>query len=816
MEVENAKKYKLNVLYYIAAFLLPGTFLFNLYNSNRVHSHLNFLHILIVAGIISLAGLLIYVIFRLSANTAEGALILSLFFWLFFWMFEEILGALANVFNSLTSAVLIVLLLMHLVIPVVLIRIFKPPLVKFRPVFIVLAASLMALFVINFIPGLNHMITLQTARAEVEKAEEGSEPFSIKSSFIVDPTLPDPDIYWLHLDGMMSLGTVECFWGESQEQLRKELADRGFVIYEDAQLNAGYTSAALPALLSPMFYDSFLGTRLDEVKMELRDSRTSTLHEELTKAGLSFYDDIVPHYELFSALIAAGYEIEVRDTLVHGNIPSTFYHLTIERSYVPEQDRWNEVILSAGDLPRLLTLTTPLNIPSAVVPTTTVVRQPSIDSESSARFVFDAMYDTHISRVWEHDPNLTHHDFKNIDAYPLAYKQISENMLILIDTVLEENPNAVIVLQSDHGFHINDTQQHLLDQGVPLEMVLELSLSVFSAVRIPSQYGELTEPIAPLNISRELVNRFVGENYELLLKDDEGIPLKREDGSVNDFTDIFDRSGVLEFISARVQNFSYVTTSHDIKGSVELITDEDESLRIIGWFFEEGIPTENQNIYVELMNADGDVKTYDSIRIVRQDIADSFDEQSYAYSGFRAEIPIAELIGWDDFIGAIIIENDGELSKWESRIILSQSETEMMSGFEGYISDRVQNFVSLPESYGIRGNFDVFKIEDGKLRIYGWFFEEGIPTENQNIYIELKNAKEDVRTFRTMMMLRQDVADHFGNPNYVNSGFIAEILLWELEYQDELIVSIVIENDGVLHRWEQYGTFNLIEMLQED
>jgi hypothetical protein len=39
---------------------------------------------------------------------------------------------------------------------------------------------------------------------------EGLEPY-IKRDFIIDPRLPRPDIYWFHMDGMMSLEMMEDF-----------------------------------------------------------------------------------------------------------------------------------------------------------------------------------------------------------------------------------------------------------------------------------------------------------------------------------------------------------------------------------------------------------------------------------------------------------------------------------------------------------------------------------------------------------------------------------------------------------------------------
>ena len=54
----------------------------------------------------------------------------------------------------------------------------------------------------------------------------------------------------------------------------------------------------------------------------------------------------------------------------------------------------------------------------------------------------------------------------------------------------------------------------LLDLGYTEDQLMDLWLSVMSAVRIPQQYGDLDEPVDPLYITRLLVNRFVGENYE--------------------------------------------------------------------------------------------------------------------------------------------------------------------------------------------------------------------------------------------------------------------------------------------------------------
>jgi hypothetical protein len=74
-----------------------------------------------------------------------------------------------------------------------------------------------------------------------------------------------------------------------------------------------------------------------------------------------------------------------------------------------------------------------------------------------------------------------------------------------------------IILQSDHGLHIENTKLQLISKyGKTDEDVRIMQNQTISAVRIPEKWGGLEEPIEPLNIVRLLINRYVGENYRLL------------------------------------------------------------------------------------------------------------------------------------------------------------------------------------------------------------------------------------------------------------------------------------------------------------
>jgi hypothetical protein len=140
-----------------------------------------------------------------------------------------------------------------------------------------------------------------------------------------------------------------------------------------------------------------------------------------------------------------------------------------------------------------------------------------IDSFSieGPKFTFITPLFTHAARWhWQYE-ELGRWDTR-VEHYPTAHEYTANMVVNMIDMILEQNPNAVIVIQADHGFHLYDTQMELLANGLTEQEVANLQSSVMSAVRIPEQYGGLEDVLDPRNITRELVNRFVGQNYQLL------------------------------------------------------------------------------------------------------------------------------------------------------------------------------------------------------------------------------------------------------------------------------------------------------------
>jgi hypothetical protein len=100
--------------------------------------------------------------------------------------------------------------------------------------------------------------------------------------------------------------------------------------------------------------------------------------------------------------------------------------------------------------------------------------------------------------------------------YPPQHRYTAKIVLAYTALILEHDPDAVIVIQADHGLHHEESRKALLKQGGSEEDARVMQNQVMSAVRIPETWGGLWESLDPLDISRVLVNRYVGQNYDMV------------------------------------------------------------------------------------------------------------------------------------------------------------------------------------------------------------------------------------------------------------------------------------------------------------
>ena len=544
MNAQQRARKKINwetVLYFFSAFALPNFFLFNVYLQNRNLVQIKFEHVLVVALILGVTSLIGLLVIKLLTKSYQGSFVILFLWWLLFWFFEDTFEVLP--FNTRRfSSIFIFAAFLGIGF---LLRKFAEKLYQLRLIFTAIAGVVALLFAFNALP--------PTTTFLISWLSE-SRTFTIRRNFNIDETLPSPDIFWLHVDGMVSLEAMEQYFNQPQDQTRIRLQELGFVIYENAEFPTQSTTVAVPGLLSPDFYDSYLHELFTAGRNVLRSERDTIVVNALQRDGISLVNNVAPYHEFFHAFLHAGYRIAmIADLDPEVYVPiDKFYRLGYEAQIegaqfaVRNDVRQQTLGLDALNLLEILALMTPFPMPIVEeirraglewVPVLERVKEIDQLTQNTRnthheRHLYQMLLDTFTieeSKVVFVDIMLAHQsewywyawdanievDAYDFNLFPPAFNNAAQVMLTMIETILAYNPDAVIVIQSDHGLHIEGVQTAMLAAGFSESDVIYLHNSVLSAVLIPEAYGGLAQPLSPVNIARELVNRFVGQNYQL-------------------------------------------------------------------------------------------------------------------------------------------------------------------------------------------------------------------------------------------------------------------------------------------------------------
>lgn len=382
-----------------------------------------------------------------------------------------------------------------------------------------------------------------------------------KKDFVVKADLPSPNIYWIHCDGMLGFDAMETYFGESQAEFRQQLEQRGFVINTDAAFFSEHTTEiAIPILLSPDYYDRYLYPKL--YKLAIQDYSDPIVLKELYSVRV--------HNEMTAAFEEKGYHtITLADLdIYYPPITDMVFSCIGERALLFKKTNlpqgnldWMQEFRSKRQLLYLMRRTTmlaPLYGPlseqlwdgigkqylaeetpkffeddpllSKASDTKTMwtefnymamadALEVSLQSDEP-RLVFMHYFLPHSPFFFDQDGNMEIRGALDIMRYPGNHKFAAKVLIAFVDSILQADPEALIVLQSDHGLHLQSAKNIL--KAFPPEdpqsekPVIDLWNGTLSAIRLPERYGAIEQPILPVNISRMLVNNFVGWNYNYL------------------------------------------------------------------------------------------------------------------------------------------------------------------------------------------------------------------------------------------------------------------------------------------------------------
>lgn len=550
---------------FVAAAVMPSIVLFFLYGNNKDTNALSMGHFLLYSLCLAIVSILLLFTIKRVNGKERTALLSLLTIWSFFWFFKNLMGIYDN-FVAETTARRFVL---RIVVIFILLTVFVFKKIRCTvAVYNCLAIMVSLLFLYNFIPQL-----LPTTDGKLNLVNH------LKTDFIVDDSLPHPNIYWFHLDSTMSFENVLRYFNDPQTELVQELTSKGFVINDSAYVPAGAagTGYAVPSLLSPNVYDAYFRTLFDRVFMLPRDSvidkriTQSINYMNVEIGGVNTITETMKNPELYTAFSKIGYlPITVATPDAGFRLFSPIYRFYEYDHGIPEPAKYTDSNVSGIDLEfnNFLKLITDSSMLSAF---NIKSMSSNISSDKDSVFVetpeyaeqvsqynapfygtygerlfamhFQQLYDiisykdtpkiVYFESLIQHAPYgydengkviVSEKDYPpsslNVYSMPLAYenhKFIIKIVLQWVKMIIDNEPDAIIILQADHGPHLYEESIWMLSNGYTTKQTNGLAYGTFSAIRIPEKYGGLDKPLNPMNITRELVNRYVGAgNYELL------------------------------------------------------------------------------------------------------------------------------------------------------------------------------------------------------------------------------------------------------------------------------------------------------------
>ena len=536
---------------FLVSILPPSVFLLYLYRQNA--EYLLFWHSLVVIVIFTIGAIILQLLVSKLVKSFWVAALINNILWILFFTIKEPYLFFLNYFdkNILVSYTYMSIMGVITIIVISLMVRYKNKLQK-QEIFKVLSIFWLMVLILNAVP-----VFVCVARDYSKHAKFDANDY--KTDFNVDTILPSPNIYWLLMDGMLGFKAMEHLFNNPQSEFTAQLTERGFIINREAQFEALHsTKFTIPALMCPNYYDAFFVPALRNC--DLNDYKQKMKLRDVIRKTADFARS---RNELISAFDKKGYQTNTIGFITH------FEFVNFNTSYLYLSEK--QIISNDGILDVLANLSSKRNVKNTLYQATILREMSSIIDvlfdkyENSILNVFDDIQNHHpqISNVFKSffgefyqgddrwylnalagimnnsSPTLTIiHDLKahvpfiydehgnlikrklkkkSMDPYnyPPQHHFTSSIIISYIDFILNADPEAVIVLQSDHGLHEEENRKQLISKHEKNDDDVRLMQNqTISAVRIPDM--ENGQPIEPLNITRVLVNRYVGDNYELL------------------------------------------------------------------------------------------------------------------------------------------------------------------------------------------------------------------------------------------------------------------------------------------------------------
>ena len=387
----------------------------------------------------------------------------------------------------------------------------------------------------------------------------------IRTKRVIDKTklcyTPDqkhsPDIYWIHTDGMLGFDAFCKYYRNHQKIFRDFLNKNGFLINRNAFFEACHlTQCAVAALHCPDFYDRVLAGELStHAKAMNFSARMPTrllayhrlckneLYEafQQKKYTLQFIPDL-PNYYIYRMKDegTASRQLYIKNDMFHFCKDFKIEIFDYFSLFLPSEFLSGNLSGFGHDFAELKETETVAGREMIFLKNTDILQDYSVffrqfsgmlqkkKINDTGNLYLLGLFTSHFPYLY----NVSGQKIRFADpggngTQPEHYKEqhilTSRILMAMIQAILQKDPDAVIVVQADHGLHGTTPEQFQEYFGKDCNYV-ELWNSVMSAVRIPEKYRTGEEHfmmLTPLNITRYLINSFVEKDRYKYITDKE-------------------------------------------------------------------------------------------------------------------------------------------------------------------------------------------------------------------------------------------------------------------------------------------------------
>ncbi len=374
-----------------------------------------------------------------------------------------------------------------------------------------------------------------------------SYSYQKKKKVVVDNNEDIPNIYWFHMDGMPNNSFINTYYDQSLEDFSSFLNQKKFLSNRNASFVGGHhTQLALVSLYNPDYYDNFLKKYLNELdycSLHHCKTKNTIMFQELIFKRLEneFLEAIQKKYTTFSITEFNQYTSFPTDyvydiTEMDGVCKVPFFkndysnqkiyqdilkkHMNTFTDYYFHFSNQNDSLFQENldcnvDLSRYQTLDD-----STFYPIRKTIRalEDARSKGNQPKFYF--IDNILVHKYWNYDSNgkFIRKNNTDLDDFDDCYYYTTKVLMNFVQYIEDNDSNSVIVIQGDHGIHVLD--ENILKKYFHInhKQVMDIRNSTINAVYIPQKYqnGEEKYLENPLNISRYLINRFIGNNYEYL------------------------------------------------------------------------------------------------------------------------------------------------------------------------------------------------------------------------------------------------------------------------------------------------------------